>query len=146
MSSINKVILVGRLGADPDIKQSSGGNPWGTLSVATSERRRKGDSHEEKTEWHKVKVFGKTAEACGRYLHKGSQVYVEGKIETDVVEKDGQKRYYTSIVAWDVKFLGGRSGGESGGEGGGQHRTTHVGNDGGGWGDGGGGIDDDVPF
>lgn len=101
MRGVNKVILVGRLGMDPEVKYNSAGNAKCTFTLATSERYKE----EEQTEWHRIGAFGKTAEICGQYLAKGSQVYIEGKIHTYAYEKDGQKRYITEIMAREVQFL-----------------------------------------
>ncbi len=105
---INKVILVGNLGADPEIRYAASGTAVATLRVATSERVPAGEGNwEDKTEWHRVVAFGKTAENCGNYLNKGSQVYVEGRLQTrEWEDNQGAKRYTTEIVARDVLFLG----------------------------------------
>lgn len=109
MSGVNKVILVGRLGADPEVKTISSGNTVAQLSVATSENWKDRDGQrQERTEWHRVVVWGKQAELCGKYLTKGRQVYVEGRLQTRSWEdQQGQKRYTTEIVANAVQFLGG---------------------------------------
>lgn len=110
---VNKVILVGNLGNDPDIKYTQGGMCICTLSLATTMVRKDKDGQQvEKTEWHRVKLFGKTGEAAGEYLSKGRQVYVEGRIEYGSYEKDGVKHYTTDIIAEDVQFLGGNQGGD----------------------------------
>lgn len=123
MSGINKAILIGRLGRDPELKSTQSGNSICKLSVATSRtwtNKQTGERQEE-TEWHKVTVFGKSAEHCANYLAKGRQVYVEGRIKTDSYEgKDGAKRYSTGIIADTVQFLGGREDGEGGSGGGNQ--------------------------
>jgi single-strand DNA-binding protein len=108
MSGINKVILVGRLGTDPEVKTITGGNTVARLSLATSESwMDKGGQKQERTEWHRIVVWGKLAELCGRYLSKGRQVYVEGRLQTRQWEdQQGQKRYTTEIVAGTVQFLG----------------------------------------
>ncbi|MEK6772688.1 MAG: single-stranded DNA-binding protein [Bdellovibrionota bacterium] len=108
MSGINKVILVGRLGADPEVKTISQGQTVAKLSVATSESwTGKDGQKQERTEWHKVTVWGKLAEICGKHLSKGRQVYVEGKLQTRSWEdQQGQKKYATDIVASTVQFLG----------------------------------------
>ena len=108
MAGINKVILVGRLGADPEVKTVSGGNTVARLSLATSENwTDKEGQKQERTEWHRIVVWGKLAELCGRYLNKGRQVYVEGRLQTRSWEdQQGQKRYTTEIVANTVQFLG----------------------------------------
>jgi single-strand DNA-binding protein len=109
--SVNKIILVGNLGRDPELRATPSGQSVCNFSLATTERftGRDGQSHEN-TEWHNVVVWGKPADACGRYLKKGSQAYVEGRITTREYEaKDGSgKRYRTEVVALRVQFLGGR--------------------------------------
>lgn len=132
--SVNKVILIGRLGQNPDMKNTASGMAIAKLNVATSRRVKKGEEWVEETEWHRVTTFGKTAEACGRFLEKGRQVYVEGRLQTSSYEKDGEKRYSTEVVADTVQFLGDKRS-----EVGGKHRDSHVGQ-GETWG--GGGIDD----
>lgn len=117
MSGINKVIIIGRMGADPEVKTVTGGNTVARLSVATSEqwKDREGQK-QERTEWHRVVVWGKLAELCGKYLAKGRQVYVEGRLQTRSWEdQQGQKKYATEVVANTVQFLG--SGGASQGAG-----------------------------
>lgn len=114
---INKVILVGNLGNDPDVKYTQGGTTITTISVATSEAWKDKTSGEQKerTEWHRVKFFGRLAEIAGEYLKKGAQVYIEGSIRTEkYTGKDGIERYSTDIIADEMQMLGGR--GESGGE------------------------------
>lgn len=105
--SINKVILVGRLGADPEVKAIGSGSTVARLNVATSESWVKDGQRQERTEWHRITVWGKLAEICGKHLSKGRQVYVEGKLQTRQWEdQQGQKRYTTEIVASTVQFLG----------------------------------------
>lgn len=108
MSGVNKVIIVGRLGTDPEVKTITGGNTVARLSIATSENwTDKGGQKQERTEWHRVVVWGKLAELCGRYLAKGRQVYVEGRLQTrNWEDQQGQKRYTTEVVASTVQFLG----------------------------------------
>lgn len=107
MSGINKVILIGRLGQDPEMKAVGQGATVTRLSVATSETWvDKNGQKQERTEWHRVTVWGKLAEICGKYLAKGRQVYVEGKLQTRSWEDNGQKKYATEIVAQTVQFLG----------------------------------------
>ena len=116
---INKVILVGRLGADVELKYTKAGTAVGDIRLAT-DRKWKDNSGATKneTEWHRVVVWGKTAEACKEYIGKGSQVYVEGRIQTQQWEdRDGHKRYTTQVVAEQVKFLGSKGGGSSKGGG-----------------------------
>jgi single-strand DNA-binding protein len=116
MSGINKVIIIGRMGADPEVKTVSGGNTVARLSVATSEtwKDREGQK-QERTEWHRVVVWGKLAELCGKYLAKGRQVYVEGRLQTRSWEdQQGQKKYTTEVVATTVQFLGASAGAGAG--------------------------------
>lgn len=107
MSGVNKVILVGRLGADPEIKTISSGNTVARLSLATSDQwTDKEGQKQERTEWHRVVVWGKLAELCGKYLSKGRQVYVEGRLQTRSWEDpQGGKKYTTEVVAQTVQFL-----------------------------------------
>lgn len=111
MSGVNKVIIIGRLGADPELKTVTGGQSVCRLSVATSENwtDREGQK-QERTEWHRIVVWGKLAELCGKYLSKGRQAYIEGRLQTRSWEdQQGQKRYTTEIVANTVQFLGGQT-------------------------------------
>jgi single-strand DNA-binding protein len=159
--SVNKVILVGNLGGDPESRTTGGGTVVTTIRLATSERR-KDDAGQwtDHTEWHRVVAFGKVAENVAKYLKKGRQIYVEGKIRTRKwQDKDGQDRYTTEVLADTVQFLGGRDG-EGGGGGGGDYGGggggggsprgggggSGGGGDFGGGGGGGGGADDDIPF
>ncbi len=107
--AINKVILIGNLGKDPEVRHSPNGSAVGNLSIATSESwTDKNGQKQEKTEWHRVVVFGKLAELCGQYLTKGRQAYIEGKLQTrSWQDKDGQTRYTTEVVAQSIQFLGG---------------------------------------
>ncbi|MBU4485182.1 single-stranded DNA-binding protein [bacterium] len=108
MASINKVILVGNLGADPEKRYTGSGAAVTTMNIATTDVwNDKGGERQEKTEWHRIVVWGKQAETCAEYLAKGRQVYVEGRLQTRQWEdKEGNKRYTTEIVAQTVKFLG----------------------------------------
>lgn len=121
---INKVILVGNLGADPDVKYTASGAAVTNISVATTEswRDKQSGERQEKTEWHRVVFFSRLAEIAGEYLRKGSQVYVEGRLQTRKWQgQDGQDRYTTEIVGNEMQMLGGRnegSGASSGGGGG----------------------------
>lgn len=112
---VNKVILVGNLGNDPDVKYTQGGMAVCSLSVATTSVRKDRDGNTvERTEWHRVKAFGKLGELAGEYLAKGRQVYVEGSIRYDkFTGQDGVEKYFTDIVADELQFLGG-GGGDSG--------------------------------
>ena len=115
---INKVILVGNLGNDPETRYTQGGMAVTSISLATTTVRKDRDGNQqEKTEWHRVKLFGKLGEIAGEYLRKGRQVYIEGRIEYGSYEKDGIKHYTTDIVADEMQMLGG--GGEGGAGGGG---------------------------
>lgn len=111
MSGINKVILVGRLGKDPEVKAVGQGNTVATFTLATSENwTDKSGQKQEKTEWHRIVVWGKLAEICGRHLAKGRQIYVEGRLQTrEWNDQQGNKRYTTEIVANTVQFLGSSS-------------------------------------
>jgi single-strand DNA-binding protein len=115
---INKVILVGNLGNDPEVKYTQGGMAITKASLATTSVRKDRDGNtQEKTEWHRVTFFGKLGEIAGEYLRKGSQVYVEGEIRySEHTGDDGQKRYYTDIVANEMQMLGGRGDRAEGGE------------------------------
>ena len=113
MASVNKVILIGNLGADPELRFTPSGNrAVCNLSIATSETfKDKAGAKQEKVEWHRVTVWGDQAEACHKYLAKGRSVYVEGRLQTrSWDDKDGTKRYSTDIVADRVQFLGGGQG------------------------------------
>jgi single-strand DNA-binding protein len=118
---INKVILVGNLGADPETRYTQSGGAITSIRIATSEswKDKQTGENQERTEWHRVKFFGKLAEIAGEYLRKGSQVYVEGSLRTDkYTDKDGIERFSTDIIANEMQMLGGRPGGEGGGGGG----------------------------
>ncbi len=108
MSGVNKVIIVGRLGADHEVKAIASGQTVARLSVATSENwTDKQGQKQERTEWHRVVVWGRMAEVVGKHLTKGRQVYVEGRLQTRSWEdQQGQKRYTTEVVAFTVQFLG----------------------------------------
>ena|SRR5687768_18245700 len=113
MASVNKVILIGNLGRDPETRYLPSGDAVTNISVATTEKwRDKGGEQQEHTEWHRVAFFGKTAEIAGEYLKKGSPVYVEGRIRTRKwQDKEGQDKYSTEIVADRMQLLGSRGGG-----------------------------------
>ena len=117
MAGINKVILIGRLGSDPEVRYTPSGVAVANFNIATSEEWKDKDSGEkrERTEWHRIVVWRRLGEICGEYLSKGRQVYVEGRLQTrDWEDRDGNKRYTTEIVANDVQFLGSRDSSESG--------------------------------
>ena len=152
---VNKVILVGNLGKDPEVRFTPSGKAVCKFPVATSERwTDQQGQKQERTEWHNVVVWGKQAESCGQYLSKGRQVFVEGSIHTrSYDDREGNKRYITEITAREVRFLGGR-GDASAGRGGGDGSAEKVGG-----GNGGGGFsapggedpgdrppEDDIPF
>ncbi len=161
---VNKVILVGNLGKDPEVRYTSGGQAVANLRIATSRSwtDKQSGQRKEETEWHDVEVWGKQAEQCGEYLSKGRQVYVEGRLKTDKWQdkQSGQERSKVKVVADTVRFLGGRgSGGGGGGARGGAGGAGGGGGDsppggfeepesgGGGAGGGGGnGGPDDIPF
>src|SRR6185503_10453289 len=167
---VNKVILVGNLGNDPEMKYTQGGMAICSISLATSSTRKDKDGNQqERTEWHRVKLFGKLGEIAGEYLKKGRQVYIEGSIRYDkFTGQDGVEKYFTDIIADDMQMLGG-PGGEAGADrgeraprSGGAPRQGGYGGGGGGgggYGDRGGGRspapaprvdepfpDDDIPF
>ena len=112
MASVNKVILVGNLGRDPETRYTTGGEAVTNISIATTDTwKDKAGEKQERTEWHRVAFFGKLAEIAGEYLKKGSQVYVEGRLRTRKwQDKDGQDRYTTEIMATEMKMLGSRAG------------------------------------
>lgn len=108
MAGLNKVMLIGRLGADPEVKYSPSGMAITTFRIATSERWKGKDGNlQERTEWHRIVTFGKTAEICAEYLGKGKQIYIEGRLQTRSWEdKDGNKRYTTEVIANTIQMLG----------------------------------------
>ena len=108
MAGINKVILVGRLGRDPEVRYTPNGVPVANFSIATSEEWKDKETGEkrERTEWHRIEAWRRLGEICGDYLNKGKQVYIEGKLQTDAWEdRDGNKRYTTKIVAQSMQML-----------------------------------------
>jgi len=146
---VNKVILIGNLGADPEIRYTPSGAAVANFRIATSDSwTDKQGQRQERTEWHRIVAWNKLAELCGEYLSKGRQVYVEGRLQTrSWDDRDGNKRYMTEVIAQQITFLGGRGEGASYQRGGEQRRS------------GGGGdmgdpghdygpppMDDDVPF
>lgn len=150
MAGVNKVILVGHLGKDPEMRYAASGLAIANFSLATSENRKDKEGNKEtKTEWHRIVAFGKLAEICGEYLNKGKQIYIEGRIQTNKWEdKEGNTRYTTEIIASTMQMLGSKGdnagGGSYGGGGGGESS--------GGSSSGGGGEQppppdlDDIPF
>ena len=155
---VNKVILIGNLGKDPEMRYTQSGTAVANFTVATTESWGKDAEKQEKTEWHNIVAWARLAEICGQYLTKGRQVYIEGRIQTRKWEdRDGNTRYTTEIVAQNMQMLGGR------GEGGGGDYGGGAGGGGAGGGGGGGGdrgpsgpagpgpgdagvTDDDIPF
>lgn len=119
MASVNKVILVGNVGRDPELRYTQGGQPVASFSIATNERFKDKDGNwKDRTEWHRIVAWGRLAEICGEYLRKGSQVYVEGRIQTrDWEDKEGNKRQTTEIVILSMQMLGRRGDGSGGGGG-----------------------------
>lgn len=152
---LNRVLLLGNLGADPELRMTNGGQAVLKMRLATSEtyldRNRQ---RQERTEWHNVVVWGKRAEALGKFLTKGTRLFVEGGLRTSSYEdKDGNKRYKTEVVASNVILSGAGGAGRGGGGGGGGGRSDDAGDysapaGGGGYNDAdyGGGDDDDIPF
>ena len=148
--TVNKVILVGNLGRDPEVRTTQGGMTIASLNIATTERRKDKDgAWSDHTEWHKVSVFGRTADNAAKFLKKGRQVYVEGRLQTRKwQDKEGQDRYSTEVVADTVHFLGSKEGGgrDEGRGGGGYSGGGGGGYSGGGGASGGyGGMTSDVP-
>ncbi len=117
--SVNKVILVGNLGKDPELRYTPSGTAVATFSLATTERYKDRDGQrQEKTEWHNIVAWRQLAEICGKFLHKGKQVYIEGKIQTrSYDDRDGNKRYITEIVVDQMQMLGSKDDGQRGGGG-----------------------------
>jgi single-strand DNA-binding protein len=159
MAGVNKVILVGNLGRDPEIRYTPDGTAVANFSIATSDEWKDKNTGEkrERTEWHRIVAWRRLGEICGEYLSKGSQVYVEGKLQTRSWEQDGITRYMTEIVASTVQFLGSRATGDqnrgaySGG--GAPSKPAQGGGGGGGFQDQGyppppysNGQEDDIPF
>ena len=107
---LNKVLLMGNLGRDPEVRFTTGGTSVANFSIATNESRKdKNGQLQEKTEWHRIVVWGKLAELCGEYLKKGRQAFIEGRLQTrEWTDKEGKKNYSTEIVAHNVQFIGGR--------------------------------------
>ncbi|GGF78247.1 single-stranded DNA-binding protein [Alteromonas lipolytica] len=134
---VNKVILVGNLGNDPEVRYMPNGNAVANLSLATSESWKDQQGQvQERTEWHRLTMYRRLAEIAGEYLKKGSQIYVEGKLQTRKwQDQQGQDRYTTEIIVDQMQMLGGREGGQ-GGQGGGYQQRPQGGQQGGGYGGG----------
>ncbi len=146
MAGVNKVILIGNLGNDPDMRYMPNGEPVANISIATSETWNDKNTGEkrEKTEWHRVVAYRRIAEVIGQYTRKGSKLYVEGRLQTRKwTDQSGQQRYTTEIIADNIQMLDSRGGGEGsfGGNGGGNYPNNR--NNGGGYGQQGGGYDQD---
>ena len=142
MSGINKVILIGRLGSDPEVRYTPSGVAVANFSVATTEEWKNKDTGEkqERTEWHRIVAWRRLGEICGEYLSKGKQIYVLGRIQTrSLDDRDGNKKYTTEIIANDIQFLGSRDMSDSarpqGGMAGGSQGAPGPGPE-----------DDDIPF
>ncbi len=163
MASVNKVIILGNLGRDPETRYTTGGDAVTNLNIATSEQwKDKSGEKQERTEWHRVVLFGRQAEIAGEYLKKGRSVYIEGRLQTrKYTDKDGVEKYSTEIVADRMQLIGGAR--EGGGEadfgapppsGGGRRQRGGGGKPSGGMSGGGGGggkknvddFEDDIPF
>ncbi|RUM36032.1 MAG: single-stranded DNA-binding protein [Desulfobulbus sp.] len=149
---INKAILIGNLGADPELRYTQSGTPVASFTVATSRRwKDKEGQQQEETEWHKIVAWSRLAEICGEYLNKGSRVYIEGRLQTRKwQDQNGNDRYTTEIVAQEMKMLSprGESGGSYGGGGGGFDPGPAAGGNPGGdtFSNGGESTGNDVPF
>jgi len=138
MASLNKVMLIGNLGKDPEVRYTASGQAVASFSLATSEKfKNKNGDFEERTEWHRVTLWARLAEIAGEYLSKGKTVYIEGRLQTREYEKDGVKRYTTEIVGEKMQMLSpkgeGRSAGPSAGSNGGNREEPPF-------------QDDDIPF
>lgn len=149
MAGVNKVILVGNLGKDPELRHTPQGQAVATFSIATSESwNDKSGQKQERTEWHRIVVWGKQAELCSKYLSKGRKAYIEGRLQTRAWDdKEGQKRYTTEIVANTVQFLdsnASRGSSMDGGHGGGEDPFGAPPEFGGGGNE--AGSTDDIPF
>lgn len=152
---INKVILIGNLGKDPEVRYMPSGSAVANFSIATSEawKDKSSGEQQERTEWHNITMYGRLAEIAGEYLKKGSKVFVEGRLQTDKYDKDGVTHYRTKIIANEMQMLDGRGEGSGAGGGGGGYQQRASGSQGssapastpapaGGADD----FDDDIPF
>lgn len=144
MTGVNKIMIIGNLGRDPEVRYSQSGNAVCNLSVAVTEKVKDGDGWKDATEWFRVVTFGKTAENAGKYLAKGRQVYVEGRLRTQKYkDKDGVEKQSTEVIAYAIQFLGGggdakKPGGPPSGSSAPSSNAPPMGDD--------GFIDDDLPF
>ncbi len=143
MSSLNKAMIIGNLGADPEMRYTNNNTAVATLNIATNERYRDSNGElQERTEWHRVVAWSRLAETCQKYLRKGSKVYIEGPIQTRSWEdKDGQKRYTTEIKALQMTMLDSRDSGQGAGtpSGNSSNKPIEIGDDF-------NSMDDDLPF
>ena len=141
MSGVNKVIIVGNLGRDPETRYTASGSAITNITVATSEswKDKNTGQKEERTEWHRVVFFNKIAEVAAQYLRKGSKVYIEGSLRTSSYEKDGQKHYKTDIIANQMQMLDSRGGSNESSEASSEasNEASNVNNN---------DFDDDIPF
>ncbi|WP_333664724.1 single-stranded DNA-binding protein [Desulfobacter postgatei] len=134
MAGLNKVLLIGRLGKDPETRYTQSGLAVASFNVATSEKFKKQNGEtDERTEWHKCTAFGKQAETIEKYLKKGSQVYIEGRLQTDEYEKDGVTRYTTKVIVSGFQFLDSKGSQPHGGQPQAQNSAPVV-------------SDDEIPF
>ncbi len=141
---LNKVLLIGNLGRDPEMRSLPSGQPVANFSLATTRKWKDRDGNrQEQTEWHNIVVFGKQAEIAGQYLTKGKQVYIEGRLQTRNWEKDGVKHYRTEVICDNFQMLGGGRG-QGADAGAGAAPSAPEGE--GGFGGGGAAEDDDIPF
>lgn len=148
MSSLNKAMIIGNLGAEPDTRYMPSGDAVTNLSIATSEKWKDKQTGEpkERTEWHRVALFGRTAEVAAEYLHKGSKVYIEGQLQTRKwQDKDGHDRYTTEIKGQRLVMLDSKGSGQQSGQPSGQQQRNEPAQDGGGQ-PGPDDFDDDIPF
>lgn len=139
MASVNKVILVGRLGKDPELKYTQGGDAVANFSVATDETWTRDGEKQQRTEWHNIVAWKKLAEICGQYLKKGQQVYLEGKLQTRKWENEGTTHYKTEIVLNNMVMLGKKEDSDGESRGSSKKQTREPGDDL-------GITDDDIPF
>jgi single-strand DNA-binding protein len=146
--SLNKVMLIGNLGKDPELRFTPSGRAVAKFSLATSEQWTTPEGQrQDRTEWHNIVVWGKQAETCGQYLSKGRQVFIEGSIrKREYDDKDGNRRFVTEIIARDVRFLGGGGGGGRKEAASSDSFSAPMGEDAPSGGGGGGPSDDDIPF
>ena len=114
--SLNKIMLIGNVGNDPDVRTTSSGTPMANMSLATTRKWKDGSGEQkEKTEWHRLTVWGKLVDVVERYVKKGDRLYIEGRIEYSESESDGQKKYWTNVNVFEMVMLGGAPGGGGGG-------------------------------